>query len=62
MRKLIDPNEVEHYDRDSLAPQRHHAPENDWAGAAMIIIIGIVLAWLLIDKVIGADTIISWFE
>ena len=52
----FDPNEL---DTDDI---RFELNKFDWQGTLMAITIGLCVAWVLIEYVIGADTLISWFE
>jgi hypothetical protein len=49
MKLPFDENEIEGYTRW------------DWQGTLMAITLGLCVAWVLIEYVIGADTLISWF-
>jgi hypothetical protein len=41
------------------------APRADWKAVLIALTVGLVLAWFIVDKVIGADKVIevaaSWF-
>ena len=48
--KLFDENEIERY------------TTWDWEGTLIAVTIGLLIAWILIDRVIGADNLIALFN